>query len=350
MQRMSNSAKVTGTTPARPVKVAMFSTRPYDKESFLLANHKHGHHLSFFEARLSVATASLAFGYEAVCVFVHDFLDGPVLLKISATGTRLIALRCAGYNNVDLETASKLGMTVIRVPAYSPHAVAEHAVGLILALNRHIHRAYNRVREMNFSIDGLLGFDLKGKTVGVVGTGAIGSAFCKIMLGFGCRVIAYDPVQNPELAEAGVEYAELQGVITGSDIISLHCPYNPGTHHLVDADSIAEMKDGVMIINTSRGALLDTAAVIEGLKTGKVGYLGIDVYEEEADLFYEDHSNEILQDELFARLLTFPNVIVTGHQAFFTKEAITNIAETTLSGISEFSATGKSRNAIVPRN
>ncbi len=324
----------------------MFSTRPYDKESFLQANHKYGHQISFFEARLSVATASLAFGYESVCVFVHDFLDGPVLLKIAATGTRLIALRCAGYNNVDLETASKLDLTVIRVPAYSPHAVAEHACGLILALNRNIHRAYNRVREMNFSIDGLMGFDLKGKTVGVIGTGAIGSAFSQIMLGFGCRVIAYDPQPNKPLQEAGVEYAELNGVFTGSDIISLHCPYNPGTHHLIDSSAIAEMKEGVMIINTSRGALLDTAAVIDGLKSGKIGHLGIDVYEEESDLFYEDHSNEILQDEMLARLLTFPNVIITGHQAFFTKEAISNIAETTLSGISEYAATGKCRNAI----
>ena len=338
----------TSSKPFRRLKVAMFSTRPYDKEFFLNANQSHGHHLSFFEARLSVATASLAFGYEVVCVFVHDFLDEPVLRQISATGTRLVALRCSGYNNVDIEAASKLGMTVIRVPAYSPNAVAEHTVGLLLALNRHIHRAYNRVREMNFSLDGLMGFDVCGKVVGVIGTGAIGGCFCGIMSGFGCRILAYDPNPNPHLQKLGVEYVSLEKIFTDSDIISLHCPYTPSTHHLIDAEAIAMMKKGVMLLNTSRGALLDTAAVIEGLKQQRIGSLGIDVYEEEAGLFYEDRSNEILQDEVFARLLTFPNVIITGHQAFFTREAVRNIAETTLAGITEFALSGSCRNAVVP--
>jgi len=333
----------------RALKVAFFSAQPYDKEFFQAANQQFGHNISFFEARLSVKTASLAFGYEAVCAFVHDFLDEPVLMKISDTGTRLVALRCSGYNNVDLDAAERLGMTVIRVPAYSPHAVAEHAVGLMLALNRHIHRAYNRVREMNFSIDGLMGFDVRGKTVGVVGTGAIGRCFCDIMRGFGCKLIAHDPQPNPLLAAQGVSYVSMEKIFTDSDVISLHCPWTPSTHHLIDAEALVKMKPGVMIINTSRGALLDTPAVIDGLKQKRIGALGIDVYEEEAGLFYEDHSNEIIQDEMLSRLLTFPNVIVTGHQAFFTREAMRNIAETTLSGITEFAEKGACQNAIVPK-
>jgi D-lactate dehydrogenase len=318
------------------MKVAVFSTKPYDQKFLDEANQKHGHELEFFEPRLTPATSPLAAGFGAVCAFVNDQLNAEVLDALAEHGTRLIALRSAGFNHVDLESAAALGLTVARVPAYSPYAVAEHAVALILALNRKLHRAYARVREGNFSLDGLLGFDIHGCTVGIVGTGKIGVAFARIMKGFGCRLLAHDPHPNAACEELGVEYVELSELFARSDIIALHAPLTPDTHHLINAASLAQMRDGVMLINTSRGALVDTRAVINALKAGKLGALGLDVYEEEEDLFFEDFSGQVIADDVFARLLTFPNVVITGHQGFFTREALRNIAETTLANVSAF--------------
>lgn len=318
------------------MKVAVFSTKPYDRTFLQAANSGHHHQLTFLETRLTQETMSLAAGYEAVCVFVNDQLDETVLTHIAGSGTRLVALRCAGFNNVDLAAAEKLGVPVVRVPAYSPHAVAEHTVGLILTLNRNIHRAYNRVREGNFSLDGLLGSDLNNQTVGIIGTGQIGAVVAKIMHGFGCRLLAYDLYPNPALAQYNVQYVDLPEIFAQSDILTLHCPLTPDTHHLINAQALEQMKNGVMIINTSRGALLDTPAVIEALKAGKVGNLGLDVYEEEADLFFEDLSLSVIQDDVFSRLLTLPCVLVTGHQAFFTRNALEQIAATTLANLTAF--------------
>ncbi|MGL4609070.1 MAG: 2-hydroxyacid dehydrogenase [Trueperaceae bacterium] len=316
------------------MKVAVFSTRPYDELFLNKANHGR-HELGFLEVKLSPATAQLAAGHEAVCAFVNDDLSREVLDVLVKGGVRLIALRSAGFNHVDLVAAQELGLTVVRVPAYSPYAVAEHALALILALNRKLHRAYNRVREGNFSLDGLLGFDLHGKTIGIIGTGKIGAIFSTMMSGFGCRLLAYDPFPNKQL-ESIVHYVTLEQLLSDSDVISLHCPLTPETHHIINRTSVAQMKQGVMLINTSRGALVDTPAVIEGLKDGKIGYLGLDVYEEEGDLFFEDLSSRVIQDDVFSRLLTFPNVLITGHQGFFTKEAVINIAETTIANITTF--------------
>jgi D-lactate dehydrogenase len=316
------------------MKVAVFSTKAYDQR-FLRAANQDRHELVFFEPRLTPETASLASGFDAICVFVNDQVNAEVLRTLADGGTRLIALRSAGFNHVDLTVAQELGLAVVRVPAYSPYAVAEHAVGLILSLNRKIHRAYNRVREANFSIEGLLGFDLHGKTVGVIGTGKIGVIFARIMHGLGCRVLAFDPYPNAE-AEPHVQYVPLSELFKHSDIISLHCPLTPETYHIIGHEAVKQFKRGVMIINTSRGALVDTVAAIEGLKDGVIGYLGLDVYEEEGDLFFEDLSDKVIQDDVFSRLLTFPNVLVTGHQAFFTQEAILNIAETTIRNITAF--------------
>ena len=318
------------------MKVAVFSTKPYDRRFFELANVRHGHDLTFLEARLGSESVILANGFEAVCVFVNDKLDASVVERLASQGTKLITLRCAGFNNVDLAAAAKHDMTVARVPAYSPHAVAEHTVALLLTLNRRVHRAYHRVREGNFAIDGLMGFDLHGKTAGVVGTGRIGVIVCRILQGFGCKILAYDVQPNPECEARGVEYVELDELISNADILTLHCPLNPKTHHLVDAEAINRMKHGVTLINTSRGPLVDSHAVIGGLKSGKIGAIALDVYEEEADFFFEDLSNIVLQDDTLARLLTFPNVLITSHQAFFTQEAMENIAETTLSNITRF--------------
>ena len=317
------------------MKVAVFSTKGYDERYLRRANEGHGHDLTFLEPRLVRDTATLASGHEAVCAFVNDQLDGDVLRTLRDGGTELIALRSAGFNHVDLEAAAELEMTIVRVPAYSPHAVAEHALALILGLNRKLYRAYNRVREGNFALDGLMGFDLHGKTVGVIGTGKIGTIFGRIMHGLGCRVLAFDPYPTHEIRGIG-RYADLPEVFGMSDIVSLHCPLTPDTDHLIDEDAIAQMKDGVMVINTSRGRLVDTRAVIEGLKTRKIGHLGLDVYEEEQDLFFEDLSDRVIRDDVFSRLLTFPNVLITGHQGFFTEEAITNIAETTIRNITGF--------------
>jgi D-lactate dehydrogenase len=318
------------------VNVGVFSTQPYDREPLERANREHGHQLSFLEPRLGPDTAELGAQFEGVCVFVNDRLSRPVLERLRAGKTRLVALRCAGFNNVDLAAARELGLTVVRVPAYSPHAVAEHAVGLILMLNRKLHRAYARVREANFSLAGLCGFDLCGRQVGVLGTGAIGAAFCQIMRGFGCQVVAADPQPNPACLELGVRYVSPAEVFQSSDIISLHCPLTADTRHIIDAKSLSQMKRGVMIINTGRGALIDAPAAVAALKTGQLGYLGIDVYEEEENLFFRDLSSEIVQDDIFMRLLTFPNVVVTAHQGFFTHEALGNIADTTIANITAF--------------
>ncbi|MEH2457121.1 2-hydroxyacid dehydrogenase [Nostoc sp.] len=317
------------------MKVAVFSTKAYDRKFLSAANSPTQHELVFFEPRLNRDTAILAAGFPAVCVFVHDQVDAPTLEFLASRGTRLVVLRCAGFNNVDLQAAADLGITVVRVPAYSPYGVAEHAVGLILSLNRKIHRAYNRVREGNFSLDGLLGFNLHERTVGIIGTGKIGLILGQIMKGFGCELLAYDVYRNPELEALGGKYVELPELFANSDIISLHCPLTLETHHLINAEAIEQIKSGVMLINTSRGALIDTQAVIEGLKSGKIGYLGVDVYEQESELFFEDLSGEIIQDDIFQRLTTFPNVLITGHQAFFTAEALHNIAETTFANIAD---------------
>lgn len=317
------------------MKIAMFSTKTYDVTYFDRANRDLGHELTYFEPRLLESTVSLAAGFPAVCAFVNDRLNAPVLEQLHAGGTRLIALRSAGFNHVDIEAADALGLTVARVPAYSPHAVAEHAVAMILSLNRKLARAHNRVREANFSLEGLLGFDLNGKTVGVVGTGRIGRLFAGIMHGFGCRVLAYDPFPHPEVEAIGA-YVPLVTLLAESDIVSLHCPLTPETHHLIDAEAVERMKRGAMLVNTSRGALVDTLAVIEGLKSGRIGHLALDVYEEEENLFFQDLSDRVIQDDVFSRLLTFPNVLVTGHQAFFTAEAVTAIAETTLANATAF--------------
>ncbi|MCL6688574.1 2-hydroxyacid dehydrogenase [Pseudomonas sp. R3.Fl] len=315
------------------MRIILFSSQNYDRESFLAANPGHGFELHFQQSPLRPDTAALAMGFEVVCPFVNDDLSRPVLEQLAAGGTRLIALRSAGYNHVDLAAAHALGLTVVRVPAYSPHAVAEHAVGLVLALCRHLHRAYNRTREGDFSLHGLTGFDLHGKTVGVVGSGQIGQVFAQIMRGFGCQVLAYDPYPSPAIETLGGRFVGLDQVLAESDIISLHCPLNDATRHLVNADSLQRMKRGAMLINTGRGALVDTPALIEALKSGQLGYLGLDVYEEEAEIFFADRSDLPLQDDVLARLLTFPNVIITAHQAFLTREALAAIAGTTLDNI-----------------
>ncbi|KAA5538820.1 2-hydroxyacid dehydrogenase [Roseiconus nitratireducens] len=317
------------------MKVAFFSVKSYDESSFEAANREFPHQIRFFETRLTLDTVAVADGCQAVCVFVNDVVDRDVLKALKERGVSIIALRCAGFNNVDLHAASELSMRVVRVPEYSPHAVAEHAVALLLALNRHLHRAYNRVRNGDFRLAGLLGFDLHGRTVGVVGTGKIGCCVCRILQGFGCQVLASDPHQNPECVEMGVRYVSNDELFRQSSVIMLQCPLVPQTHHLIDADAIEKMPWGVMLINTSRGAVIDTGAVIEGLKSGKVGSLGIDVYEEEAALFFEDLSTQVITDDVFARLLTFPNVLITGHQAFFTAEALKTIAEVTLRNLSD---------------
>jgi len=325
------------------VKVAVFSTKPYDREFLDRANAARGtpHELLFLEAQLSPETAALADDCGAVCAFVNDTLDRAVLEILAARGVRLVALRCAGFNNVDLPAARDLGIAVARVPAYSPAAVAEHTVALILCLNRKIHKAYARVREGNFSLDGLIGFDLKGRTVGIIGTGRIGIGVAQIMAGFGCHVLGFDPHPDPAFTASGARYADLADLFAQSDIISLHCPLTPDTHHLINAATVGSMKRGVMIINTGRGALVETRALICGLKSGQVGHVGLDVYEEESHLFFENLSAQILQDDIFARLLTFPNVLITGHQAFLTQEALTAIAETTIGNIAAFAQSGQ---------
>ena len=324
--------------------ISFFSTQPYDQLFFEEFNAEFGFTLRFFEAALSVDTTSLAENSEAVCVFVNDKLDANVISRLADKGVKIIALRCAGFNNVDLAAAKKHNIKVCRVPAYSPQAVAEHAVGLMLTLNRKIHKAYNRVREQNFSLNGLLGFDFYNKTVGVIGTGNIGQAFCKIMLGFGCKVKAFDIIANRELEAIGVEYLPLIDILPDADIISLHCPLNEQTHHLINAETLQMMKKGSMLINTSRGGLIDTQAVIGSLKTGHLGYLGIDVYEQEEKLFFRDLSTDIIQDDVLTRLSGFPNVLITAHQGFFTREALTQIALVTLQNVKDLLKDGNLSN------
>jgi D-lactate dehydrogenase len=328
------------------MRIALFSTKPYDRRFFEAANAAHGHEIAFFEARLTCDTAPLAAGFDAVCPFVNDVVDAEAIDCLAEGGVRMLALRSAGFNHVDLDAAARHGITVARVPAYSPHSVAEHTVGLVLALERKIHRAHARVREGNFALDGLLGRDIRGRPVGIVGTGRIGEAVGGIFRGFGCELIGFDVRENPACRELGMRYVDLDTLYRESDIISLHAPLTPETHHMIDERSLALMRDGVMIINTSRGALVDTVAVIEALKTGKVGSLGLDVYEEEEELFFEDQSSRIIQDDVFSRLLTFPNVIVTGHQAFFTVEALQAIADTTLANVTAFAEGRESGNEI----
>lgn len=328
------------------MKIAFFSAKSYNQKSFNLANQDYSHDLTFFEPRLTVKTIALAAGFPAVCVFINDELDAATLRELAANGTELIAMRCAGYNNVDLAVAQELKLTVVRVPAYSPYAVAEHAAGLILMLNRKLYKAYNRVREDNFELKGLLGFDLHNKTVGVIGTGKIGECFARIMNGFGCKLLAYDIQENVSMLEMGAKYVDLSTLLGSADVISLHCPLLPDTYHLINSDSIQQLKPGAMLINTSRGGLIDTDAAIEGLKSGKIGYLGIDVYEDEGSLFFQDLSDTIIQDDTFQLLQSFSNVVVTAHQAFFTQEAIANIANTTLTNISEIERTGRCHNEV----
>ncbi len=320
------------------MNIAVFSAKPYDRQFFTVANddHESAHAFTFFEPNLGCDTAPLASGFPAVCLFVNDVADAKTLEVLAANGTRLIALRCAGFNHVDLKAAAELGITVVRVPAYSPYAVAEFTIGMILTLNRKFHKAYNRVREGNFSLDGLLGFDLHNRTIGILGTGKIGMIVAQLMHGFGCVLLGYDKYPNPQFSALGAaQYVDLPELLANSDIVSLHCPLTPDTYHLINAEAIDRMKPGVMLINTSRGALIDTDAAIEGLKSHRIGALGLDVYEQEADLFFEDLSSTIIQDDKFERLLMFPNVLVTGHQAFFTQDALINIAETTLANITD---------------
>jgi D-lactate dehydrogenase len=319
------------------MKIAIFSTKNYDRDSLTAANSANKHELIFFETQLNEHTALLAKGIAVVCPFVNDVVNATVLNILAANGTRLLALRAAGFNNVDLKATAELGIAVVRVPAYSPYAVAEHTVALILMLNRKIYRAYNRVRDDNFSLEGLLGFDLHGSTIGIIGTGKIGMVFAQIMHGFGCSLLGYDKFSNPKFEAIGAaQYVDLPELLAKSDVISLHCPLTEENHHLINAEAIGQMKPGVMLINTSRGGLVDTKAVIAGIKSTQIGYLGIDVYEQEADLFSEDLSNTIIQDDDFQLLKSFPNVVITAHQAFFTRNALQAIAETTLANITEF--------------
>lgn len=316
------------------MKVAVFSTRKYDQE--YLDKFNSGHALTYFNVHLTSATVKMAKGFDAICVFVNDKADELTIKELAENGVKLIALRSAGFNNVDLQAAAANHIKVVRVPAYSPQAVAEHAVALILTLNRKTHKAYNQVRESNFSLEKLLGFNLFGKTIGVIGTGKIGSCFCRIMLGFGCKLLAYDLVPDEELQQKGVVYTSLDELLLQSDIISLHCPLTPETRHLIGKEALAKMKNGAMLINTSRGAVISTKDVIKELKTGKLGYLGIDVYEQEEHLFFNDLSEKVLLDDLIARLMTFPNVLITAHQGFFTKEALQEIATTTFRSLDQF--------------
>jgi D-lactate dehydrogenase len=328
------------------IKIAFFDAKPYDIESFDKANKDFGFKITYFKNHLTSETASLTQGFEVVCVFVNDAVQKDAIEVLIRNGIRLIAVRAAGYNNLDLKALFQKIHTV-RVPAYSPHAVAEHAVALMLALNRKVHRAYYRTRDNNFTLNGLLGFDMYGKTAGIIGTGKIGKVLIEILKGFGMRVLAYDAF--PDLAyqkKTGFEYVGLDALYKNSDILSLHCPLTKETYHLINEESIGKMKQGVMIINTGRGMLIDSKALIDGLKTGQVGFAGLDVYEEESDYFFEDFSNKVITDDVLARLLSFNNVVVTSHQGFFTREALQNIATTTLQNIREYFTEGKLPNEI----
>lgn len=333
------------------MKIALFNTRKYDREFFDAANaNANSHELVYLEPPLNQSTAQLAAGIPAVCIFVNDSADAETLRILAANGTQYLLLRCAGFNQTDLKTAAELGIKVARVPAYSPYSVAEHAVGLVLMLNRKLYKAYNRVRDDNFALDGLMGFDLHGRTVGVIGTGKIGLIFAQIMHGFGCQLLGYDKFPTPAFEAIGAaRYVELSELFENSDIISLHCPLLPSTENMIDANAIAQMKQGVMLINTSRGKLIDTKAAIEGIKSGRIGYLGIDVYEQEDNLFFEDLSDSVIQDDIFQLLQSYPNVVITAHQAFFTQDAITAIADTTLANATCFEQGKDCPNELKPQ-
>jgi len=327
------------------MKVLVYDTHSYDR-TFLDEANGGRHQLDYTAAQLDQQTAALAEGYDAVCLFVNDHASAPVLARLAAGGVRVIVQRSTGYNNIDLAAAAEHGITAMRVSFYSPYAVAEHAVALLMTLNRRIHRAYNRTREFNFRIAGLLGRDIHGTTVGVVGTGKIGAIFARIMRGFGCELIGYDVRENPECHELGMRYVELGELWPACDIVSLHAPLTPETHHLVNADSLARMKPGAFLINTSRGGLVDTEALIAALGNGHLAGVGLDVYEEEAGKFFRDLSDAPMSDDTLARLMTFPNALVTGHQAFFTQEAVTTIAETTIRNLDDFAAGRESDNTL----
>ncbi|TDO23929.1 2-hydroxyacid dehydrogenase [Pedobacter duraquae] len=327
------------------MKVAVFSTCAYDEDFFKQFNT--GHELSFFAVPLTDQTVSLTNGFEAVCIFVNDQADAVVLNKLHENGVRLIALRCAGFNNVDLIKSKELGIQVARVPAYSPEAVAEHALALILTLNRKTHKAYNRVREGNFSLERLMGFNLHGRKVAVIGTGNIGKAFCMILKGLGCIISAYDPYPDESLKSLGITYGTLKETLLDADVVSLHCPLNDDTFHLINSETLTLFSKGAMLINTSRGALIDTASVINALKSGQLGYLGMDVYEQEGKLFFRDHSEDVIQDDLITRLISFPNVLITSHQGFFTQEAMEQIATTTFKNIDDFAAGVVLTNSVI---
>ncbi|HCU65989.1 MAG TPA: hydroxyacid dehydrogenase [Rheinheimera sp.] len=327
------------------MNVTVFSSQPYDERA-LRQYSPDNINWQFLPQKLDLLSVAAAAGSDAVCVFVNDDLSATVLQKLSELGIFAVALRCAGFNNVDLTVAKKLGVKVMRVPAYSPQAVAEHTVGMMLCLSRKFHKAYNRTRDNNFDLNGLLGFNLYQKTVGLIGTGRIGIATARILQGFGCELLCVDPIENPELQQLGARYVGLSELYQQSDIISLHCPLTPQSQHLINEEALAQMKNGVMLINTSRGALINTKAVIQALKSGKIGYLGLDVYEQEADLFFKDLSDQVISDEVFQRLLTFPNVLITGHQAFFTKEAMAQISQTTIHNLLSFSRQQNSGNEL----
>ncbi len=327
------------------MKITFFSVKPYDKEFFKKGNTNFNFDFTFFETHLGPHIVQAVEPTDAICVFVNDKVNKQVIEVLAQKGVKVIALRCAGFNNVDLEAAKANNIKVCRVPAYSPEAVAEHALAMMLTLNRKTHKAYNRVREQNFSLHGLLGFTMKGKTVGVIGTGHIGAELCKIMLGMGCHVIAYDVNQNPELLKKGVRYVPLEELLKQSDIVSLHCPLTQQTQHLINRSTLALMKKGAMLINTSRGGLIDTTAVIEALKQQQLGYLGIDVYEQEEKIFFRDLSENIIADDTLQLLMSFPNVLVTAHQAFFTKEALDQITQVTLNNVHQLL---NNRNIEVP--
>jgi len=328
------------------MNIAIFSTYQYDEQYFTRFNS--GHELTFYSAPLDLKTVNLSKGFECICIFVNDRVDADVLTELAQNGIKLIVLRCAGFNNVDVKKATELGIVVMRVPAYSPEAVAEHAMALILTLNRKTHKAYNRVREGNFSLEKLMGFNLHQRKVAVIGTGNIGQAFCRILKGFGCQIAAYDPFPNPEMEAIGVTYGTLEDTLCDADVVSLHCPLNDDTLHMVNKETLKLFSKGAMLINTSRGALIETADVIHALKHGRLGYLGIDVYEQEGQLFFNDHSEAVIADELITRLISFPNVLITSHQGFFTKEAMEQIATITYQNIDAFEKNQELVNRVGP--
>ncbi|WP_312453688.1 2-hydroxyacid dehydrogenase [Pseudescherichia sp.] len=329
------------------MKLAVYSTKQYDKKYLQQVNESYQYDLEFFDFLLTEKTAKTAHGCDGVCIFVNDDGSRPVLEELKKHGVKFIALRCAGFNNVDLDAAKELGLRVVRVPAYSPEAVAEHAVGMMMTLNRRIHRAYQRTRDANFSLEGLTGFTMHGKTAGVIGTGKIGIAALRILKGFGMRLLASDPYPSAAALELGVEYVDLPTLFASADVITLHCPLMEDNYHLLNRDAFAQMKDGVMIINTSRGGLIDSQAAIEALKTQKIGALGMDVYENERDLFFEDKSNDVIQDDIFRRLSACHNVLFTGHQAFLTAEALISISQTTLENLRQLDNDEACPNALV---